>query len=191
MLVFTDGGCYNNGKINAKASYAVYIDNCIIRGHVMPHEYKCIEETIGDKKIYILECDKETKVMPSNNRGELLSLIYAFIEILKKEETTFIVYSDSQICVKTINEWYESRLRKGTVSAFKNLDLVEILMNLYYTIKACKSINIVHIRGHQKIIPNMSEEQKKILGGNDIVDKYASDTLKIKELFTYELIKIQ
>lgn len=181
MLVFTDGGCIGNGKANAKASYAVYIGDMIVRGSVMPYEYTY---TCNG-----LICTNKT-ISPSNNRGELLSLIRAFIEILKRDETEYIVYSDSQICVKTINEWYPNRLRKGTVHEFKNLDLVEIMMLLYNKIKTEKQISIVHTRGHQKISNGMSDYQKKIINGNDIVDRYASSVLHMKELIDYEVIQL-
>lgn len=181
MIVFTDGGCIGNGKSNAKASYAVYLDNTIIRGSVMPFEYKYESN--------ILSCI-DTKIAPSNNRGELLSIIRAFIEILNREDTKIVVYSDSQICVKTINEWYVNRLRKGTIHEFKNFDLVQIMMSLYYKIKLTKEIKIIHTRGHQKITNNMSEEQKKIIIGNDTVDKYASEVLVMKDLIDYEVINL-
>lgn len=181
MLVFTDGGCIGNGKYNAKASYAVYIDDTIIRGHVMPYEYVYGPEG--------LVCNNKP-VSPSNNRGELLSLVHAFMEILNRDIDDYIVYSDSQICVKTINEWYPNRLKKGTVHEFKNLDLVQIMMGIYNKVKERCCIKVIHTRGHQKIIKNMSDEQKKIISGNDIVDRYASGVLQMKELLDYEVIKV-
>lgn len=179
MLVFTDGGCIGNGKPHAKSSYAVYINNTIIRGHVMPHEYIL-------SNILTLSCNTSVHIQPSNNRGELLSLIKAFMEILNIEDTNITVYSDSQICVKTINEWYDNRLRKGTTHEFKNLDLVEIMMTLYKKIKTCKDIRVIHTRGHQKITCNMSEEQKNIINGNNIVDHHASTILLSKTLIELE-----
>lgn len=181
MFVFTDGGCIGNGKSHAKASYAIYINNIIIRGSVMPYEYIYESEllTYTDKKIN-----------PSNNRGELLSIIMAFIEILKNDKFEFIVYSDSQICVKTINEWYPNRLRKGTTHELKNFDLVKIMMQLYDKIKINKKIEIIHTRGHQKITDSMSIEKKNIIIGNSIVDKYASEVLQMKELINYEIIEL-
>lgn len=181
MLVFTDGGCIGNGYSKAKASYAVYIGDIVIRGHVMPYEY-----TYDGTN---LSCTNVSS-KPSNNRGELLSLVRAFIEILKTDSKEVTVYSDSQICVKTINEWYPNRLKKGTVHEFKNFDLVEIMMTLYNKIKEDKNIQIIHTRSHQKINKNMSDDQKKIINGNDIVDKHASEVLHKKELIDYEVINL-
>lgn len=181
MLVFTDGGCIGNGKVNAKASYAVYINNMILRGLVMPYEYVYNSGILSYT---------DRKISPSNNRGELLGLIRAFIEILNIDDNEIIVYSDSQICVKTINEWYPNRLRKGTIHEFKNLDLIRIMMKLYYEIKEIKNIKIVHTLGHQKIKNNMTDDEKKIIIGNEIVDKYTSELLLSKELIEYEVINL-
>lgn len=186
MLVFTDGGCIKNGKKNAKASYAVYMNNTIIRGHVMPYEY------VYDGKLI---CNT-TEVTPSNNRGELLALIHAFIEILKEcknsidKSNDYVVYSDSQICVKTINEWYPNRLKKGAIHEFKNLDLIKILMDLFNHIKSICNIKVEHTRSHQKIHTDTTLEQKKIIGGNNIVDKYASELLTQNTLLEYEKFNI-
>lgn len=180
MIFFTDGGCIGNGTSKAVASYAVYFNNTVIRGHVMPYEYKDDLTT------------SNVNAKPSNNRGELLAIIHAFIQILKMDDqNNFIVYSDSQICVKTINEWYESRLRKGTTNSFKNIDLIEIMMKLYNQIKLLgKKIEVVHVRSHMKITDKMSEKEKMIVNGNNIVDKYASEILKNKKLIDYEIINI-
>jgi ribonuclease HI len=174
MIIFTDGGCINNGKKNAKAAFAVYMNNIIIRGYVIPNEY-------------ILQCNNNISlkcndifIPPSNNRGELLAIIYAFIEIITNntinEEIT--LYSDSIICVKTINEWYTNRLNNGTLNRFKNLDLINIMMNLYDIIKKNNNISIVHIRGHQKVTKVNNNEEIKLINGNNIVDLYVSDLLK-------------
>jgi hypothetical protein len=59
-------------------------------------------------------------------------------------------------------------------------------MCLYKKIKTCKDIKVVHTRGHQKVISNMTEEQKKIINGNDIVDLYASSMLKLNTFIDYK-----
>ncbi len=180
MLVFTDGGCINNGKKNAKAAYALYINDYIIRGHVMPYEYEYNLDILSNNGKFIC---------PSNNRAELLALIRAFMEILNFDDTNFTVYSDSQICVKTINEWYPNRLKKGTIHEFKNLDLINIMMTLYNKIKLTKNIEIIHVRGHQTISKNSTEYEKKIIGGNELVDKYATSILHLNTFIDYEIIK--
>ncbi len=67
----------------------------------------------------------------TNNRMELTALISAYTEL--PEDTVISVYSDSQLCVKTVNEWaagWEKRgwkLKKGPIA---NLELVNKLYTL-------------------------------------------------------------
>ena len=64
----------------------------------------------------------------TNNRMELTALIEA-LELLA-EDARVSVYSDSQLCVKTVNEWaagWERRGWKRKSGPIKNLDLVRPL----------------------------------------------------------------
>jgi len=67
----------------------------------------------------------------TNNRMELRALIEA-LELLA-EDARVTVYSDSQLCVKTVNEWaagWERRGWKRKSGPIKNLDLVQRLWAL-------------------------------------------------------------
>jgi len=67
----------------------------------------------------------------TNNRMELRALIEAFKTI--PEDRELVVYSDSELCVKTINEWaagWERRGWKRKAGPVKNLDLVKELYGL-------------------------------------------------------------
>jgi ribonuclease HI len=183
-LLFTDGACINNGKASAKASFAVYIDNKIIRGYVEPYEYELSSTNE-------LVCTNKN-IIPSNNRGELLGIIYGFKYIYNLEQLNpslpkkeYILYSDSQICIKTINEWYKNREKKGTLHEFKNLDLITIMMILY------KKINIIciHTKAHTQLKLCKTDTEKLIWNGNNIVDKYASEILnKNENINKYQII---
>jgi len=179
MILFSDGGCINNGKKNAIASYAVYINTYVIRGHVLSYEYNYIDNK--------LICNYTKPIIPSNNRGELMAIIRAFMEILINDDNSdHVLYSDSNICVKTINEWYPTRLKNGTTDKFKNFDLIKIMMELFSKI----NITVIHIRGHQKINNGTTELQKKIINGNNIADKYASEILHTENMIIYERIDL-
>ena len=68
----------------------------------------------------------------TNNRMELTALIEAFRALPPEAEIT--VYSDSELCVKTVNEWaagWEKRGWKRKTGAFANLELVKELWALY------------------------------------------------------------
>ncbi len=67
----------------------------------------------------------------TNNRMELQALIEAFR--LLPETGRFSVYSDSQLCVNTINQWaagWEKRGWKRKTGPIKNLELVQELWDL-------------------------------------------------------------
>ena len=67
----------------------------------------------------------------TNNRMELQALIEAMG--LLAEDAKVEVYSDSQLCVKTVNEWaagWEKRGWKRKTGPIKNLDLVQELWAL-------------------------------------------------------------
>ena len=169
---FSDGGCINNGKKNAIASYcAILIDGKtknIKKGLVMPNKYilnlpiEGTSDSIDDTAI--LSIDDTIKIAPSNNRGELLGIIYCFIQLyLKTLDDNFIptkveLYSDSLICIKTFNIWLPSRKKKNTAHELKNFDLIQIADILLTEIKIkYTEIAILHVKSHQK---------KPISGGN-------------------------
>ncbi len=67
----------------------------------------------------------------TNNRMELTALIHALKLLSPEEEIT--VYSDSDLCVKTINEWaagWKARGWKRKAGPIKNLELVQELYAL-------------------------------------------------------------
>jgi len=69
--------------------------------------------------------------LTTNNRMELQALIEALGLLGEDDKVT--VYSDSQLCVKTVNEWaagWERRGWKRKTGPIKNLDLVQELWAL-------------------------------------------------------------
>jgi ribonuclease HI len=79
----------------------------------------------------IIQSDQGTDPDTTNNRMELKALIEAYRAL--PEDGAFAVYSDSQLCVKTINEWakgWEKRGWRRKTGSIKNLDLVKELYAL-------------------------------------------------------------
>ena len=67
----------------------------------------------------------------TNNRMELTALIQAYT--LLPENADITVFSDSEICVKTVNEWakaWEKRGWRRSSGPIKNLELVQELYRL-------------------------------------------------------------
>ena len=83
----------------------------------------------------------------TNNRMELRALIEAFKRLPADRE--IVVYSDSQLCVNTINEWAPGWQRRGWKrkgGPIKNLDLVQ---ELYALALAKPRIELRWIRAHE------------------------------------------
>jgi ribonuclease HI len=82
----------------------------------------------------------------TNNRMELQALIEALR--LLDEDARLRVYSDSQLCVKTINEWaagWERRGWKRKTGPIKNLDLVQ---ELWALAQARPGVELAWIKAH-------------------------------------------
>jgi len=82
----------------------------------------------------------------TNNRMELTALITAF-ELLP-EDSEVTVYSDSDLCVKTVNEWaagWERRGWKRKTGPIANLELVK---RLYALSRAHPKVKLRWIRAH-------------------------------------------
>ena len=95
------------------------------------------------------------------NRMELTAII-SVLSFIETHDVEVIVVSDSQICVKGINEWYDMWVKENRTDV-KNRDLWDILMKMKAKFS---NITFIHTRGHKK-----GEEQYHY--GNNIVDKLA------------------
>ena len=83
----------------------------------------------------------------TNNRMEMMALIEAFKKMPADQD--LVAHSDSQLCVKTINEWavgWEKRGWKRKGGPIKNLDLVQ---ELYALAHAKPRIELRWIRAHE------------------------------------------
>ena len=82
----------------------------------------------------------------TNNRMELRALIEAYALLEPSSEA--VIYTDSQLCVNTINEWaqgWEKRGWKRKGGPIKNLDLVQAL---YALAQEKPQIELRWIRAH-------------------------------------------
>jgi len=119
--VFTDGGCQPNPGPGGW-------------GFVYVKDNQIIQQSYG--------YDPDT----TNNRMELTALIEAFKILPNQEGIT--VYSDSDICVKTVNEWaasWEKRGWKRKTGPIKNLELVQ---ELYALAKSKPAVTLKWIKAH-------------------------------------------
>jgi len=82
----------------------------------------------------------------TNNRMEMTALIEAYRTLPEDAELT--IYSDSQLCVKTLNEWAEGWERRGwrrKSGPIKNLELVKAAYSLA---KSHPRVSLQWIKAH-------------------------------------------
>lgn len=82
----------------------------------------------------IVRSDRGFEPDTTNNRMELRALIEAYKAL--PEDAECVLYSDSKICVDTVNEWaagWEKRGWKRKSGPIKNLELVQELFTLAKT----------------------------------------------------------
>ena len=98
----------------------------------------------------------------TNNRMELRALVEAFMDMPVDRDLG--AYSDSQLCVRTVNEWalgWEKRGWKRKGGPIKNLELVQ---ELYALAQAKSRIELQWIRAHEGIRWNEYADALAALG---------------------------
>jgi ribonuclease HI len=98
----------------------------------------------------------------TNNRMELQALIEAFKQL--PSDRDLVAYSDSQLCVNTINQWapgWKKRGWKRKGGPIKNLELVQ---ELYALTQAKPRVELQWIRAHEGIRWNEYADALAALG---------------------------
>ena len=183
VVAFVDGACTKNGKPGARAGFAAaviggqfgaYASASVLRGEVAPLEYEFVDAADPARGIRTLP---GRSAAPSNNRGELMGLIYAFLALLRgRARGPVEVVSDSNISVQTLLAYLPARLAKGTEHELKNFDLVMVAWRLLSTLRAqAASVAITHVRSHQAPPPASAPARARLFHrGNDMADRHAT-----------------
>jgi uracil-DNA glycosylase len=182
VVAFSDGSCPLNGKPGSRASFAALITGAqfgaaVFRGEVSPSEYAFIDEDDPERGIH----ETQTPAVPSNNRGELLGIIYAFLALLRGRAVGRVeLVSDSEISIKTLLVWLPSRLKKGSERELKNFDLIWIAWRLLGCLREQAAfVALTHVRSHQKPPPESAPSRERFVHrGNAMADEHAALALK-------------
>lgn len=151
-VFYTDGSCYNNGKVNAfgSAAWAEVRDNEVLAQ--------------GARSF------TPAPPTPTNIRMELTAVIDALHQC--GPEDTVTIYSDSAYVVNGMNQgWYNNWMRTGKTSTGKipaNLDLWRKLVRAYERVGA---VTFIHIKGHQGNRFNEVVDALASQSVNELMDK--------------------
>jgi ribonuclease HI len=149
IIVFTDGSCTKNGKIDAMAGVGIYFPN---------KEFDDISESFTQTPI-------------TNQRAELYAIYKALLIVT--ENSTFnklIIYSDSLYSIKCVTEWikkWETNNWMGTArKPILNQDIIKLINNILKKYEG--KVIFKHVRSH-------TGEYTIEAIYNDRVDKLACD----------------
>ena len=122
VLVYTDGACINNGRVNAKAGWGVYVPSLDI---------KLKGKIIG----------KQT-----NQVAELTALIKAYhaIHHIIQDGNPVVIYTDSLYGIRCCTTYGEKCNKKQWSDKIPNMDLVKQAWHLF----SSKNIEFKHIKAH-------------------------------------------
>lgn len=134
---------------------------------------------------------KQRQCMNStNNREELKAIIEAINFAQKFPNDTFIIYSDSSYCVKSINNWMPKWAKNNWKNSQKreveNIDLMKQIFQFFYIMDnntifpKTTNFTIDWIRGHNDTL------------GNELADALAThNSKKFKDILLNNSIKIE
>ena len=135
MIIYTDGSCCGNGKaVNSGGFGVIVVDN-------------------NEKLLFNYNKRSENT---TNNREEIKAILYSFlnygVNIYNNSNFNIeipIVYSDSNYCVQTFNEWMFNWARNSWVKSDKkipeNLDLIQAYYDWY---QKGYRIDLRKVKGH-------------------------------------------
>jgi uracil-DNA glycosylase len=187
VMAFSDGACWGNGSPKARASFAAVIvggqfRRSTIKGPVLPHLYEFVDATRPEAGI---RPRATTHAAPSNNRGEILGVVYCLLGLLRGRAVgTVEICSDSAITLKTLTEWLPARRSKGTEQKLKNMDLLTIAEALLGGLRAqASAVALTHVNSHTERPDGTAGGHRELLvwTGNDRADQLATSVLASAE----------
>jgi uracil-DNA glycosylase len=187
MTVYTDGACSGNGQKGAKASYAAYFpdEKLVLYGCVPATKFKWKNGSVtSDTKSGITKA--------TNNRGEILGLIFALQHFLKSGGKKLRVISDSQYVILSLTKIWE-RVSDKKFDKKPNPDLLLVLRDCLLDIarktKKCEwedarfvldAITIKHQDAHlgRGEKADLSAAALRMCKGNEAADKYCQEAIR-------------
>lgn len=159
QIIFTDGGCINNGKKNARGGVGVYFFKSKTKNYSAPQK-PYIDTTNGKKG------------KQSNQRGELEAIAYA---IKNSTSNNIVIYTDSNYSINCITKWIKNWKKKGWKNSKGQPVAHSDLIKKIDEYRNIKTIKFKHINSHQPEPVNTGSWEHTIWKGNKIADQLATE----------------
>lgn len=149
-FVYTDGSCYNNGKINAISALGIFFEE---------NSEKNISKVIDNLDF-----------THTNNSAELYAILHAY-ELIKDDlvNKKICIVSDSDYSIKCATSYGEKCAKQHWSKNIPNKNLVKQLYTIY---KTNPNLKLKHIKAHTNAVDIHSL-------GNKEADKLAYNAIKI------------
>lgn len=142
IIIYTDGGSRGNGSADCISAWAYTL------------EYN------GKTKH-----DKGSQIGATNNQMEMMAIIKALSAISNKT-IPVVLHSDSQLCIKGVNEWMDGWKKKNWKNSKKQVvENKELWVEIDNLVSQFKDIEFVKVKGHSNV------------HGNILVDKLVNDAM--------------
>ena len=164
LYIFTDGACSNNGKSDAKASWACFITDK------------------EESKYSNLNMSGIIEKNGTNQKAELTGILNALelVDSYQKniEEKEVIICSDSMYSINCCTKWYKAweknNWKNAKNQAVKNPELIKKIIQLLKKLNSQFNITFKHAYSHTSEPKNKDSFEYFIWYGNDQADKMAS-----------------
>lgn len=174
VYIFSDGGCRNNGKSNAKGGYSVYFTDDITH---KDNDYTKFNKT------------KLITQNPTNNKAELSAILLALKIIEENKEfmepLNIEIISDSKYSIDCITKWIvnwkknDYRNSKGEV--IKNKDLIVSISHLLSKLQSIHThtVTFKHVFSHTIKPKNEKSLEYFYWYGNFTVDEQINNLMSM------------
>jgi ribonuclease HI len=149
VYIYTDGGATNNGKVNSKAVYGVYIEGMEEVSGVWEVEGKC-----------------------TNQIAELMGIRRALSIVEDFNMRGVVICTDSMYGIKCVTEWSKrwksNDWRTAKKEEVKNKELIKEILDIYE--RNSDKVEFKHIKSHTKEPEEKDTLYYRMWNGNKRVD---------------------
>lgn len=163
IIVFTDGGCLNNGKTNSIGSISIFFSDDDSKNYNEVFSSENYDNKITNQTMELKSCIKTFEILnESFDYSKNINIIY--------------IYTDSMYVINCITKWYNKWIidnwKTSNGKDVENKELIQLL----YTLKSKYFVIFKHVDAHTNA-PDIKDKNYSIWYGNYMADKLASDAI--------------